>query len=122
MTNPEEIRNIIEALGRKDLAEGQVRGTHLGKILNYMQMKKTEKYEDTLYKLALVLGMNIRYIRENYLKGLELFGVIKTRMQNNDLIWNWCGDRCFNNGDIKEIKGIEKTATEYMKKKEEHKQ
>jgi hypothetical protein len=116
MTNPEELQNIIEALGRKDLAEGYVRGTHLGKILQYLQMKRTERYEDTLYKLALVLGMNIRYIRENYLKGLELFGVIKTRMEKNDLIWNWCGDRCFNNGDIKSIKGIEQTEKEEKKK------
>jgi len=117
MTNPEEIQNIIEALGRKDLAEGNVRGTHLGKVLSYLQMKKTEKYDDTLYKLALVLGMNIRYVRENYLKGLELFGVIKTRMEKNDLIWNWQGDRCFDNGDIKSIE----SATEYMQKEKEKK-
>lgn len=118
MTNPEEIQNIIEALGRRDLSEGQVKGTNLGKILAYMQMKGTEKYNDTLYKLALVCGMNIRYVRESYLKGIELFGIIKTRMEKNELIWTWCGDKCFNNGDIKEIQ----SATEYMQEQQKKKE
>lgn len=118
MTNPQELQNIIEALGRKDLTDGNVRGTHLGKILAYMQMKGTEKYNDTLYKLALVCGMNIRYIRENYIKGIELFGVIKTRMEKNELIWTWMGDKCFNDRDIKEIE----SATEYMQEQQKKKE
>ena len=116
-TNPDEIRNIIEALGRKNLSEGDIRGIHLGKVLLYLQQKKNENYNDTLYKLALLLGMNIRYVKENYLKGLELFGVIDTQMVKNDLFWRWKGDICFNGSDIKNIE----SATEYMQKKSENK-
>lgn len=121
-TNPDEIQNIINALGRSDLTEGNVRGTHLGKILHYLQMNKTEIYQTTLYKLALMLGMNIRYVRENYLKGLELFGVIKTRMVNNELVWNWYGDKfiCSNNGG--ELEQVSQSATEYMKEQDLQKQ
>lgn len=121
-THAEEIENIINALGRGDLTEGKVRGTHLGKILIYLQMKGTEKYQDTLHKLALIMGMNIRYVRENYLRGLELFGVIKTKMVGNELIWKWMGDieldQCLSNNGYNEQ---EQTATEYMQEKEKQK-
>ena len=122
MTHAEEIENIIKVLGRGDLTEGKVRGTHLGKVLIYLQMKKEENYQNTLHKLALVLGMNIRYVRENYLRGLELFGIIKTRMVGNELMWKWMGDKeldscLFNNGSEE----TEQSATEYMQEQEKKK-
>lgn len=125
MSKSDEIKNIIDALGRSDLTEGNVRGIHLGKILTYLQMKKTEKYNDTLYKLALILGMNIRYVRENYLKGLELFGIIKVKNVNHDLIWSWIGEKGldinlhYNNGsDEPETESFEEHVKKNPHKKE----
>lgn len=102
-----EIKNIMDALGRGS-TEGYVKGTHLGTILAYLQQRKTEKMRATLAKLSLVCGMNRRYIRENYLDGLEEYGVIETKTFNNELTWNWIGERAFekftpkNNPELKE--------------------
>lgn len=120
-TKPQEIENILNALGRNDKVEGIVKASHLGKILNYLQMKGTEEYEKTLYKMALVCGANIRYIRENYLKGLEMFGIISVTHSHNITVWKWIGDKAFNNGDIKEIIEPEESATDYMKRKDKEK-
>lgn len=126
----DEIINIIEALGRHDLTEGNVKGTHLGKILIYLQKLKQEKYDNTVFKLSLTCGMNGRYIRENYLKGLELFGVIKVQMIGNMLVWSWVGDKAFsNNGDNMVIEKIddelnmdsETPVTDYILKQERKK-
>ena len=72
----EEIKEIMDYLGRPSM-EGDVRGSHLSKVLLYLQRTANENLDITLSKLALVLGMNPRYVRENYLKGLMYFGVIK---------------------------------------------
>ena len=75
-------------------------------------------------------GMNLRYVRENYLKGLEMFGVLETRMLNSSLVWYWIGDKCFNDSDAMpniviaetEIpKESEETTTAYMKKRQKEK-
>lgn len=97
-----EIKEIMDALGRNE-TEGNVRGSHLGKILQYLQMHKTERMKSTLAKLALVCGMNIRYVRENYLEGLIEYGIISINCENNDIAWNWVGCKALtkkkNNGD-----------------------
>ena len=112
-THHDEITNILECLGRSHSVKGEVKDSHLGKILMYLQRTKKEEYQKTLYKLALVCGMNIRYVRENYLKGLELFGIIELSHEKNCVFWNWLGDK-----NVLNLAVYEETATEYMKRKD----
>lgn len=86
-----EEKRIMDKLGRQEL-EGEVRGSHLGKVLTYLKMIKHESWDITLSKLALVLGVNPRYVRENYLKGLIYFGIIKLYRNSNTMCWEWVGE------------------------------
>ena len=94
-----EEKRIIELLGRTEI-DGEVRGSHLGKVLTYLKMTKGEVWDVTLSKLALVLGVNPRYIRENYLKGLMYFNVIKLYRNGNTLKWQWIGEKAFHGVNI----------------------
>lgn len=85
-----EIKRIMDMLGRTEI-DGEVRGTHLGKVLIYLKTVKDECWDITVSKLALVLGVNPRYIRENYLKGLMYFDIIKLYRNGNTLHWKWIG-------------------------------
>jgi hypothetical protein len=86
-----EMNNIMKFFGRK-YNDGDVRGTHLGKVLFYLIMNQSEDYDDTQYKLALSLGVAPRLIRENYLKGFEKFKIINV-FTNGDgaIVWEWRG-------------------------------
>lgn len=101
----EEIKNIMDYLGRGSQS-GEVKGTHLGQILGYLRQHKKEKMRVTLAKLSLICGMNKRYVRENYLEGLEEFEIIKTEQDGNELSWYWIGEKAFTE------KGVKHNATE----------
>lgn len=118
-----EEKRIIELLGRTEI-DGDVRGSHLGKVLTYLKITKNENWDVTLAKLALVLGVNPRYVRENYLKGLMYFGVIKLYRNGNALYWEWVGEKAFSGSAIPsepEQKMKELNDTEKEKTKEENK-
>lgn len=89
-TPNEEIVQILEFLGRKH-SEGQVKGDHLSKILGYLHMTKTEEYGKTISKLSLLCGIGQRYIKENYLEGLEAFNIITVSVGSKWKVWNWNG-------------------------------
>lgn len=86
-----EEKRIMDLLGRPEI-DGEVRGKHLGKVLTYLKTMKNEEWDKTISKLSLVLGMNSRYIRENYLKGLLYFDIIKLYRNSNALYWQWVGE------------------------------
>ena len=89
-TMHEEITAILEFLGRSH-SEGQVRGDHLSKILMYLHRTRTEEYKKTLAKLALLCGIGQRYLKENYLDGLEAFGIIEVQYGSKWKVWKWQG-------------------------------
>lgn len=97
---PVEIKDIMIALGRSE-HEGEVRGSHLGKILTFLQQEKTGNFQATISMLALICGMKARYVKEDYLNGLICFGVIKVYTENNMSLWKWYGIKAFewNNGE-----------------------
>lgn len=76
--------------------DGDYRSTHLGTILEYLRNQHTEDKTVTLQKLALMLGMAQRQVRENYIDGLLAFGIIG--LTGDCKQWHWVG--------IKAIKGI----------------
>jgi len=121
-----EEKRIMDILGRQE-TEGEVRGSHLGKVLTYLKTVKSEAWDITMSKLALILGVNPRYIRENYLKGLMYFGVIKLYRNTNTLNWQWVGESALTGAVIpseseqvmNKLQDIEKEETKKETKKEE---
>jgi hypothetical protein len=89
-TSIDEVHQIITCLrGSQGKNDGDFRSIHLGIILEYLQSKKREEKSLTLQKLALMLGMSQRQIRENYFDGLLGFGVIQLTTKCNE--WFWVG-------------------------------
>lgn len=93
-----EIKQIMDCLGIGQI-EGNVRGEHLGKILMYLQKVKNERFDRTMRVLPLVVGMQRRYIKENYVEGLIELGIIKLYNENNTYFWLWIGSSALN-GEI----------------------
>lgn len=89
---------IMQFLGRP-LTDGEVRGSHLGKILTYLKMTRKEVFDTTIAKLALVIGMSGRQIRENYLKGLIGFGFIELFNVGHSQYWKWIGIKAVNGSE-----------------------
>lgn len=86
----DEVHEIITKLrGSHGKNDGDYRSTHLGTILEYLQTKKREEKSLTLQKLALILGMSQRQIRENYFDGLLAFGILG--LTSNTSEWYWIG-------------------------------
>ena len=116
-----EEKRIMDYLGR-GTQEGDVKGSHLGKILTYLKMTKSESVRKTLSKLTLICGTGQRYIRENYLEGLEEFGVLSVQSNGRDIIWTWVGVKAFDGKlDLSEIIEPSKQKTEIEKEMEKHK-
>ena len=100
--NDNEVSKIMDFLGRGKY-EGNVQGTHLGQILTYLSRQKTESMKKTLSKLALVCAMTRRNLKENYIEGLDAFGIIKTKSEGHELLWLCVGERAFNGINISEF-------------------
>lgn len=98
-----EIKEILDALGRNE-SEGEVKGSHLGKILSHLRQEQNGVLDSTVSKLALVCGMKSRYVKEDYLRGMIEFGIIKVNTESNKTMWKWNGIKAFqrDNGDNKE--------------------
>lgn len=86
----EEVKAIFEFLGRSH-NEGEVKGDHLASIITYLIMEQHGDYKQTLSKLALKCGIGKRYITENYLDGLEAFGIIEVMHGSQSKFWRWKG-------------------------------
>lgn len=87
----DEVHEIMTTLrGNEAKNDGDYRSKHLGKILCYLHEKKRENKSLTLQKLALIIGMSQRQIRENYFDGLLAFGVIGLSSDTSE--WYWIGN------------------------------
>lgn len=86
----DEIHQIMVKLrGSTGNNDGDYRSKHLGVILEYLYQKKRENKSLTLQKLALIIGMSQRQIRENYIDGLIAFGIINLTQKCDE--WYWVG-------------------------------
>lgn len=92
----DEVHEIMILLrGGNAKADGDFRSQHLATILNYLRQQRTENKQITLSKLALMVGMAQRQIKENYFDGITNFGIISINTECN--MWEWVG--------VKAIKG-----------------
>ena len=67
--------------------KGDIKNSHLMAILDNLISTEMESYDTTLSKLTLSLQMDKRRIRENYLEGMEAYGIIEIHMDNRKRIW-----------------------------------
>lgn len=90
ITSIDEVHAIMVILrGNAGKNDGDYRSTHLGITLEYLQRTKREDKKLTLSKLALVLGMAQRQVKENYFDGLLAFHIIE--LDNKCQEWYWIG-------------------------------
>lgn len=90
-----EEKRIMDMLGRTE-QDGDVKGSHFGKILMYLKRTQDEPLDATISKLAVIVGMNARNIRENYIKGLIYLGIVETYYDVNQYRWRWIGEKALN--------------------------
>lgn len=86
----EETKHILSLFDREEDGS-KVRSKHFRKIIEYMVGQKTELYEKTVSKLTISLGVGDRIIKENYLKGLEAWGIIRVDYIEGRKTWFWMG-------------------------------
>jgi len=89
-TTIDEVHEIMFLLRGSDAkTDGDYRSKHLATVLDYLRKQKTENKQITLSKLALMIGMAQRQVKENYFDGLLNFGVIALNTECNR--WTWIG-------------------------------
>lgn|SRR3972149_5064107 len=86
-----EIQDICDAFGFKH-SEGLVTGSHNATILAYLRQHQEEPYKITIDKLTWLCHMTNRSLKENYLNGIEAFGIIETYTTEFGVMkWRWIG-------------------------------
>lgn len=97
-----EIRKIYETFGFSH-DDGSIIGKHNTIILSYLIHEKEGIYNTTVDRLTWMSHMSNRALKENYLKGIESFGIIETfPTEFGVLKWRWVGIKALsNNGDGK---------------------
>lgn len=95
-----EIRDICDIFGFKH-SEGIVAGSHNATILAYLRQHQEEPYSTTVNKLTWICHMTARSLKENYLKGIEDFGIIETFVNEFGVIkWRWIGIKALRNNGV----------------------
>jgi len=92
-----EIKEICNIFGFKH-TDGLVTGSHNATILGYLRQQQEEIYSTTVDKLTWLCHMSARYLKENYLKGIEAFGIIETYTNEFNVVkWKWIGIKALRN-------------------------
>jgi hypothetical protein len=92
-----EITEICNVFGFKH-TDGLVVGSHNATILGYLRQHQEEVYSTTVDKLTWLCHMSARYLKENYLKGIEAYGIIETFTNEFGVIkWRWIGIKALRN-------------------------
>lgn len=86
----QEIKEVMDFLGRSH-SEGNVAGDHLAQVLEYLIKIQSEEYKKTLSKLAVKTSVGTRTLKENYLEGLEGWGIINVSIGSKWKVWTWRG-------------------------------
>jgi hypothetical protein len=111
-----EVKDILFALGR-NRQDSEVGTTHLGKILMYLEQKKTAPLRNTINILGIMIGAHPRYIREGYMNGIEDIGIVKTITIKNIEYFEWVGLKALTGIDYKE-----ESVIDYVKRRKEEKE
>lgn len=86
-----ELHRVAQFLGRDSDHDSEVRESHFGMIMETLISGKVIDYKKFLSMMALRCKMNKRYVRENYLDGLEAYGIISVTMSDGKTFINYLG-------------------------------
>lgn len=86
-----EIKEICDVFGFSN-SEGNIVGRHNATILGYLRQEQEGVYSTTVDKLTWICHTSNRNIKENFLKGIEAFGIIQTFVNEFGVLkWRWIG-------------------------------
>lgn len=92
-----EVEEICLTFGFKH-TDGLVSGSHNATILSNLRQWNEGVYSTTVDKLTWMCHMSARSLKENYLKGIEAFGIIETYTNEFGVIkWRWVGMKALRN-------------------------
>lgn len=96
-----EVKEICDAFGMTN-TEGNIVGQHNATILSYLRQQREGVYKTTVDKLTWLCHTSNRNIRENFLNGIEAFGIIETYTNEFGVLkWKWIGIKALrNNGSV----------------------
>lgn len=95
----DEVKEICDVFGFKH-TDGMVTGSHNATILCNLRQWREGVYSTTVDKLTWMCHTSARNLKENYLKGIEAFGIIETSVNDFGVIkWRWVGIKALRNGN-----------------------
>lgn len=96
----EEIKEICNAFGFVN-TEGNIVGQHNATILSFLRQNQEGVYKTTVDKLTWICHTSNRNIRENFLRGIEAFGIIETFTNEFGVLkWRWIGIKALRNNGV----------------------
>jgi len=90
-----EEKRIMDFFGYSQI-EGDVRGEHLGKILTFLKIYSGKSWDFVKEVSPLIIHMQFRYIKDNYVAGLIRLGIIKIYSEDNSYKYQWIGEKALN--------------------------
>ena len=87
-----EEKRIMDFFGFGQV-EGNVLGEHFSKILTFLKIHDGETWDFVKEVSPLVIHMQFRYIKDNYVMGLIRLGIIKLYMDGNVYRYKWMGEK-----------------------------
>jgi len=116
-----EEKRIMDFFGFGQV-EGNVLGEHFSKILTFLKIHDGETWDFVKEVSPLIIHMQFRYIKDNYVMGLIRLGIIKLYMDSNIYRYKWIGEKALNGVKhmipsepeqvLNDLKDIEKKETE----------
>lgn len=97
-----EISEILNFLGISQI-EGNIRGEHCMRILYFLKNNDGESWDYVKEVAPFQLGIGLRYLQENYLRGIIRLGIIKMYQEGTVLYYKWFGSKCLNGKKIIKI-------------------
>lgn len=95
-----EVKEICDAFGMTN-TEGNIVGRHNATVLSYLRQQQEGVYKTTVDKLTWLCHTSNRNIRENFLNGIEAFGIIETFTNEFGVLkWRWVGIKALKNNGI----------------------
>lgn len=129
-----EEKQILDYFGVHQL-EGNVRGEHFSKILTFLRIHSGKSWRFFKNVSPPIIGMQFRYILENYVNALIELGIIVLYNQKNEIYFNWVGIKAVNDEillpitpqqkikeTVKEINKLKKMKVKKEKNQEEIKE
>lgn len=90
-----EEKEIMDFLGIGEI-EGNIRGEHCGKILTFLKINDGKSWDFVKDVAPFQLGIGLRYLQENYLRGIVRLKIIRLFNEDGIIKFKWFGSKALN--------------------------